>query len=171
MSKGLPRSLSRGGNKSSVRRLDLKFKDVAISVAGTSGVGWGTAVIGDLPEGNILLLGAVAYAQFTGPTSANLVDTFDGDYGIGSTPADDATITNGDVDIIQSTALGAATAEVSPRARGTSTGATAGVVLDNTDGSLEVNLNLLIDDANISGTVAMTATGVLFLSYVVLGDD
>lgn len=169
--KGLPRSLTRGGNKQPVRRLDLKFNSVAISVAGTTGVGFGSAVIGDLPEGNILLLGAVAYATFTGPTSAALVDTFDGDYGIGSTPADDATITNGDVDIIQSTALGAATAEVSPRARGTSAAATAGVILDNTDGSLELNLNLLIDDANISGTVAMTATGVLHLSYIVLGDD
>lgn len=171
MGKGLPRSRSRGGNKLPVRRIDLAFKDVAISVAGTSGVGWGTAVIGDLPEGNILLLGAVAYAQFTGPASASLADTFDGDYAIGSTPADDGTVTDGDVDIIQSTALGAATAEVSPRARGTSAAATAGVILDNTDGSLELNLNLLIDDANISGTVAMTATGVLHLSYIVLGDD
>lgn len=169
--KGLPRSLAHGGNKQPVRRLDLKFKDVAVSVAGTSGVGFGSAVIGDLPEGNILLLGAVAYATFSGPTSASLVDTFDGDYGIGSTPASDATITNGDVDIVQSTALGAATAEVSPRARGTSAAATAGVILDNTDGSLELNLNLLIDDADISGTVAMTATGVLHLSYIVLGDD
>lgn len=171
MSKGLPRSLARGGNRQPVRRLDLKFTNAAISVAGTSGVGFGSAVIGDLPEGNILLLGAVAYATFSGPTSASLVDTFDGDYGIGSTPCDDGTITNGDVDIIQSTALGAATAEVSPRVRGTSASSTAGVILDNTDGSLEINLNLLIDDANISGTVAMTATGVLHLSYVVLGDD
>lgn len=171
MSKGLPRSLGRGGNKQPVRRIDLKFKNVPISVAGTSGIGWGTAVIGDLPEGNILLLGAVSYAQFTGPTSASLVDTFAGNYGIGSTPADDATITNGDVDIIQSTALSAATAEVSPLTRGTSAGSAAGVILDNTDGSLELNLNLLIADADISGTVAMTATGILHLSYIVLGDD
>ncbi len=31
------------------------------------------------------------------------------------------------------------------------------VILDNTDGSLELNLNLLIDDASISGTVAPRA--------------
>lgn len=172
MAKGLPRSRNRGSvARSPIVRLTLKVSNVAISVAGTTGVGWGTAVIGDLPEGNILLLGAVAYMQFTGPTSASLVDTFDGDYGIGSTPADDGTITNGDVDIVQSTALGAATAEVSPLARGTSASSAAGVILDNTDGSLELNLNLLIDDANISGTVAMTATGTLHLSYIVLGDD
>lgn len=170
--KGLPRSRSRGPlAKSNVNKLILKVSGVAISVAGSSGVGWGTAVIGDLPEGNILLLGAVSYLQFTGPTSASLVDTFDGDYSIGSAPTDDATLSGSEVDIIQSTALGAATAEVSPRARGTSAASAAGVILDNTDGSLELNLNLLIDDADISGTVAMTASGHLFLSYIVLGDD
>lgn len=170
--KGLPRSRSRGPQAfSPIIKTTVKATNVAVSVAGTSGVGWGTAVIGDLPEGNILLLGAVAYFTFTGPTSASLSDTFDGDYAIGSAPTGDATLSGSEVDIIQSTALGAATAEVSPRARGTSTGATAGVILDNTDGSLELNLQLLIDDADISGTVAMTATGVLHLSYIVLGDD
>lgn len=170
--KGLPRSRSRGPQAfSQIIKTTVKATNVAVSVAGTSGVGWGTAVIGDLPEGNILLLGAVAYFRFTGPTSASLSDTFDGDYAIGSAPTGDATLSGSEVDIIQSTALGAATAEVSPRARGTSTGTTAGVILDNTDGSLELNLQLLIDDADISGTVAMTATGVLHLSYIVLGDD
>jgi hypothetical protein len=171
--KGLPRSRARGGaQRNTIIKQTVPVRNVLVTVAGATGVGWGTAVIGGLPQGNILLVGAVSYMQFTGPTSASLVDTFDGDYGIGSTPASDGTITGGDVDIIQSTALGAATAEVSPRVRGTSTGATAGVVLDNTDGSLELNLNLLIDDANISAdNIAMRANGELFLSYIVLGDD
>lgn len=171
MGKGLPRSHGRGLVKSPVNKLVLSVKDVAVSVAGTSGVGWGTAVIGDLPEGNILLLGAVSYFTFTGPTSASLSDTFDGDYAIGSAPTADATLSGSEVDIIQSTSLGAATAEVSPRARGTSAGSAAGVILDNTNGSLELNLQLLVDDADISATVAMTASGTLYLSYIVLGDD
>lgn len=171
MGKGLTRSRARGLTAAPVNKLTLKFNSVAVSVAGTSGVGWGTAVIGDLPDGNILLLGAVAYVQFRGPTSASLGDTFDGDFAIGSAPTADATLSGAEVDIIQSTALGAATAEVSPIVRGTSAGTAAGTILDNTDGSLELNLQLLIDDADISGTVAMTATGVLYLSYIVLGDD
>ena len=76
-----------------------------------------------------------------------------------------------EVDLIQSTALGAATAKVSPVARGTHAVAITGTVLDNTDGSLELNLNLLIDDANISGAADFTATGVVELSYIILGDD
>ncbi len=173
MTKGYSRGLARGrALTQQIRRLTLPIRNVALTVNGATGVGFGSAVIGDVPDGNILLLGAVSYLQFQGPTSASLVDTYDGDYGIGSTPADDATITNGDVDIIQSTALGAATAELSPNARGTSAAATAGVILDNTDGSLELNLNLLIDDANISGDgIVMTANGTLTLSYILLGDD
>ena len=172
MGKGLPRSLARAGAKAPIRRLDLNFERVSITVNGATGVGWGTAVIGDFPQGNILLLGATCYAQFTGPTSAGLVDTFDGDYAIGSAPTADATLSGSEVDIIQSTALGAATAEVSPLARGTSAAAICGTILDNTDGSLELNMNLLIDDANISADgVIMSATGNLSVAYIVLGDD
>lgn len=168
--KGLPRSRSRGPAAANpiIKRV-IPVRNVTITVDGASGVGYGSAVIGDLPEGNILFLGAVAYMQFQGPGSAGLTDTYDGDYGIGTTPPSDATITGADVDIIASTALGAATAEISPRVRGTNA---TQAVFDNTDGSLEINLSLLIDDANISADdLAFTANGELFISYIVLGDD
>jgi len=143
------------------------------SVTVTTAIGFGSVVIGDFPEGNILLLGALANLTFTGPTSADLVDTWEGDFGIGSTPSSDATISAGDEDLVAETALAAATAEVSPTTRGVSIPGTAGVVLDNTDGSLEVNLNLLVDAADQTDdtTVAITAVGDVYLSYVVLGDD
>jgi len=65
--------------------------------------------------------------------------------------------------------LGAATARVSPVVR--ATGVTA-AIFDNTDGSLEINLNLIIDDATISADdVEFTASGVLEIVYCVLGDD
>jgi hypothetical protein len=172
MGKGLPRSLARANVNSPAKRLDLTFEDLSITVDGATGVGFGSAVCGDLPSGNILLLGAVSYVTFTGPTSASLADNYDGDYSIGSTATADATLSGTEVDFIQSTALGAATAEVSPRARGTSAAAIAGTVLDNTDGSLELNLNLLIDDANISADdLVFTADGEIHISYIVLGDD
>lgn len=168
--KGLPRSLSRGISQLPIVRQTIPVSAKAISVAGTTDVGYGSVVIGDLPEGNILFLGAVSYMKFT-TADADVQATFDGDYSVGSAPTADATLSGSEVDIIQSTALGAATAGVSPVARGTHAAAISGTVLDNTDGSLELNLNLLIDDANISGTGDFTVTGALELVYIVLGDD
>ncbi len=169
--KGYPRGLSRGDpQQQEIVKQTIAFKDLAVEIDGATGVGFGSAVIGGLPEGNILLLGAVAYAAISGPTSASLGDTWSGDYGVGTTPASDGTITAGDVDVVQSTALGPAVAEVSPRTRGVT--GTTGVILDNTAGDLELNLNVLVDDADISADdIACTADGELKLAYIMLGDD
>ena len=142
-------------------------------VAGAAGIGFGSLVVGDFPAGNVLFLGAVSYMTFTGPTSGDLDDTWEGDYALGTTPASDATISVADEDIVPETALAAATAEVSPRTRATQAdGAKAGQVFDNTDGSLELNLNLLIDDANISAdNIDMSVTGDIWIQFVMLGDD
>lgn len=168
MGKGLPRSLARGKGKTTVHKHLVKFTGKAFSVAGASGVGYGAVEVGDLPEGNILLLGAVSYAQFTS-ADGDVQATYDGDYSIGTTATADATLSTTDANVIPSTSFGgAATSGVSPNARGSN--ATA-VVLDNTDGSLELNLNVIIDDANISGAADFTATGVVELLYAVLLDD
>jgi hypothetical protein len=170
--KGLQRTMSRGNpQRQEIIRQSIPVQAKAITtVNGATGVGYATAVIGDLPEGNILFLGAVSYMQFTKAASATGIQaTFDGDYSIGSAPTADATLSGSEIDIIASAALGAATAGVSPVARGTNA---TQAILDNTDGSLELNLNLLIDDANISAdTQALTVTGVLHIAYIVLGDD
>ena len=170
MTKGLARSISRGPALSAQpQRKRISLTDAAMTVDGVTGVGWGTVVIGDFPEGNVLILGAVASLSFTGPTSASLGDTWNGDYGIGSTPASDATISGADVDIIPSTAVGPAVAEASPTTRGA---LAAPVTLDNTDGSLEINLSLLVDDADISADgLAFTVNGSVEIVYVMLGDD
>ncbi len=165
--KGLIRSLGRNPFTQPVRKLSIPVRALPLAVAGTTGVGFGTAVIGDLPPGNILFLGAVAYMQFT-TADGDVVATFDGDYSIGSAPTADATLSGAEVDIVGSTALGAATAGVSPVARGTNA---TQVILDNTDGSLELNLNVLIDDANISGAGDFVVNGVLHIAFTVLGDD
>lgn len=167
--KGLPRSLSRSAAGSGSSGKTVPIKDLAIRTTGATGVGFGTAVIRGLPEGNILLLGAVAYLQFT-KLDAGTIATFDGDYSIGTVPTADVDVSDpGEDDIIPSTALGAATAGVSPMVRGSNA---TQVILDNTDGSLEVNLNLLIDDASVSADDQdFTVSGVLSLAYIVLGDD
>jgi hypothetical protein len=171
--KGLPRSLSRGDPQvQEVVKRTFVVKNGLLTVDGATGVGFGSLVVGGLPEGNILLLGAVSYMQFTGPTSADLDDTWEGDYSVGSTPADDATLTAGDVDLVGSTPIAAATLEASPRTRGVVTAALVGTVLDNTAGALELNLSMLVDDAHIGADgIVMTVNGELTLLYSVLQDD
>lgn len=166
--KGLIRALRRNPAMQPIVKQAIRVSNVPVSVAGTTGVGWGTAVIGDLPAGNILLLGAVAYMQFT-TVDADVQAAYDGDYSIGTTPTADATLSGTDVNVTPSAPLGAATGGVSPVARGASSG--TAVMLDNTDGSLELNLNLLVDDVNISATGDFTVSGVVHLAYIVLGDD
>lgn len=171
MSKGLPRSLGRANPlMAAVLKQRIDVSDVAIAV--TDGApGFGTVVIGDLPQGNILFLGAVAYLQFS-TADADVTATFDGDFAIGTVATANGNVSDsGEADIIPSSALGAATAKLSPRVRAVSTDALGGGFMDNTDGSLEVNLNLLIDDAAISGDASFTANGVVWLVYSVLGDD
>ena len=168
--KGLVRSLGRGDPAAQpIRKVSYTLKDLAIAIA-DGAPGFGTVVIGGLPQGNLLFLGAVAYLQFSSE-DAQLTDTFDGDFAVGTTATADGAIAGTEADIIPSTAMGAATAKVSPVIRGASTDALGGGILDNTDGSLELNLNVLIDDAAISGAVDATVDGVLHLAVIVLGDD
>lgn len=169
--KGLPRSLARGPQTAQgVHKAAIPVRDLAVAVA-DGAPGFGTAVIAGLLQGNLLFLGAVAYLQFT-TADADVTATFDGDYSIGTVATVDGDVADaGEADIVPSTALGAATAKVSPVVRGASTDALGGGVIDNTDGSLELNLNLLIDDAAISGAAGFTVSGVVNIAYIVLGDD
>lgn len=173
MSKGLPRSRGRGSALSNpIIKQTVTIRDATLNVDGATGVGFGSVVIGDLPAGNVLFLGAAAYIQATGPTDAALVDTWNGDFAVGTTPAGDATLSGADEDIITETAIGPAVAEASPRTRAVSAVALAGVILDNTDGSLELNLSLLVDDADISGDdLDFTINGEVQLAYIMLMDD
>ena len=171
MGKGLSRSLGRAAvTLAPVIKQMVPVTNLAINVsAASTAAGFGTVVIGDLPEGNILFLGAVAYMQFTS-ADTDLTATFDGDYAIGTTALGSTTMTGTTADLVASTALGAATARVSPIARGVNA---TQAIFDNTDGSLEINLNMLIDAATITddATANLTVTGVVHLSYIVLGDD
>ena len=166
MGKGLPRSMAHAGNGSAPVGSKTIRLDGTVSVA-DGAPGFGTVVIGDFPEGNISFRAAAVYLQLT-TADADVIATFDGDFSIGTTPTADNALSGTDVNIIASTALGAATAKVAPVVRATNI---TPLMLDNTDGSLELNLNLLIDDASISGAADFTFDGVLYLDYTVLGDD
>jgi len=172
--KGLKRSLQRGGTltKQNVTRHKIVVKDLEVTVsAAGAAVGFGTVVAGDIPEGNVLLLGVAGYLKFDGSGSdANLVDDWEGDFSVGSTGITDVTLDGTDVDILPSTALPAATAEVGVRTRAVNA---TQAILDNTDGSLEININALIDAADITDdeSVVLTVNGEIELCYIVLGDD
>ena len=171
MAKGLPRSLARGDKARKGTVTARLVLDKTLTFTGSTGVAvFATTPLDGLPEGNILLLGAVSNLTFTGPTSANLADDFQGDYGVGTTPAVDATITGADVDLIGSTAIPAATSEVSANVRGTNA---AQSILDNTAGTGEINLNVLLDADEVADgeDIDLTITGTIDIAYVVLGDD
>lgn len=171
--KGLIRSLERAPKSKQliVKQIVAPISlTVSVTAAGAA-VGFGTAVLEGLPEGNIAFFAAVANLLLSGSGSdANLVDDWEGDFSLGTTATTDVTLDSTDVNIVASTPVGPAVAEVSPLTRGVGTGIS---VFDNTDGSLEINLNVLIDAADIvdGQTVALTVTGEAYISYVVLGDD
>jgi len=171
MTKGLPRSLAHANPmREAITKIKLPINHVITVTATGVAIGFGSVVLGGLPEAYLKVLSVAVKVQFSGPTSADLTDTFDGDFGVGTTPASDATITDSDVDLVASTALGAATAEVSPIltvANGVD------LVLDNTANDLEINLNLLIDAANIvdDAVVDITANGVIEIVLVTMLDD
>jgi hypothetical protein len=175
MGKGLPYSNKRGNPTAvpQVRRVTYPVNNLEITVtAGAStALGFGTVVLGDFPEGNILYLGGISYLQFS-TADTDALAAWDGDYSLGTTATADTTLDGTDVNLVASSAIGPATARVSPVARGASA-ADASEVFNNTDGTLEINLNMITDDNSITDSLAATFTvnGYVELVYIVLGDD
>lgn len=172
MPKGLKRSLNRGNvlDKATTKQRIFVNETITVSATG-SAIGFGTAVIGGLPESHLMMIGASANLRFAGSGSdANLSDTWSGDFAVGTTPASDATISGNDADIIASTAIGAATDEVVDASFVTRAGI---ISIDNKSGVRELNLNILIDAADIvdDADVDITVTGVFEIVYATLGDD
>ena len=170
--KGLPRSRARGSKVASpIVKANIRLAlTMTTTDAGAAGA-WGTAVVGDFPDGNILLLGAVLSNIKLVKGSAALIDAFVATLAVGAAPTADATLNGAEVNIVPATAQSAATTGTLTGGRAASTGTESGVVLDNTDGSLELNLNASLPDASSTGNSSLIITGVLHLSYIVLGDD
>jgi hypothetical protein len=170
--KGLPRSLAhaKSGTEMVPRRVRYDVKNGAVTVAAAgAGVGFGTAVIGDLPEGNVLLLGGISYLRFS-TADTDLIEAWEGSYGVGTAADANGTIENAEEDLITEATLAAATTRVSPVTRGEKLGV---LMHNNTDGSLEVNLNVMVAAASITDATSavLTVNGYVELVYIVLGDD
>lgn len=169
--RGLFRSL-----KKAIRSIPIivPFRIVNLPITVTdpgAAVGYGAAdSLIKLPQGNILLLGAVSYLQFSS-SDADLADTWTGNYAIGTAATADATLNGNEVNIIPSTAISAATAKLSPVTRGVSTASIGGTIIDNTDGSLAPNINLTVADASLAGNASIVINGIVYLVVMVMGDD
>jgi hypothetical protein len=166
MTKGLKRSLERASSSVVPLVRTIQLVNKPLTVNGLSGVGFGSVVLDGLPVGNLSILAVYNNLNFR-TSSGSVTATFDGDFGIGTAPSTTASLSGTTSNLIASTALGAATASVSPTKRVTNA---TPLIVDNTDGSLEVNLNLLIDDANISAdNVAFLANGTVSFVIANLG--
>lgn len=181
MAKGLPRVAKNSAFAvpGDFGRVTIPVRNFPLSVsAAGAAVGFGTAVIGDFPAGNILMLGAVGYFRFTTASANITLATYIATFSVGTAPTVAGALTTNEADIISSTAASAAVAKVTPYTRSLTVAAgdlsTYPKIFDNQGaGALEVNLNLLIAAADItdSSTAAFTVDGVLHMAYVMLGNS
>lgn len=148
-----------------------------ISISDDAGVAqYGGMKIYDFPEGMLLTLGAVVDGSISPKaTSGTIIDTFDGDVAIGTvTATTGATLTSTEADILQSVALTQAVAGVANcDAQSVATALTESGArwLDGTATAKDAYLNFVIDD-DASHTAAVgTVTAVVYLTYLMLGDN
>lgn len=172
MTKGLVRSLSRavgGGKRQPIIKQRIRIVNKTISVV-NGAPGYGSVALFGLPEGNLLIHGAIGYLVFS-TSDADITSTFDGDVAVGTTADANGTLAGAEVNFFPSTPLNAATAKVSPNVRLATTATTHSVIIDNTAADVVFYANLLIDDAAISGAADFLINGYIEVVYTVLGDD
>lgn len=169
MTKGVRRSDMRPNKRTPLIRQSFVFRDVPITI--TDGApGYGSAEAFKLPEGNVLIHGAVGYVRLSS-SDADLTATFDGDISIGTGATADGSLAGSEINLVASTSLGAATSKSSPLVRLVSATSNNGVIHDNTENDLQFYANVLIDDGSISGAVDLLLNGHMEVLYTVLGDD
>jgi hypothetical protein len=153
-----------------VNKTVLTFVNTPIVLADNAAVvAFGSLKIFDMPQGSIVILGATANLVLT-KSSAGVIATFDGDFGLGTTAADNtATLSSTEQNIIPTTATPQAVAGVSSM-KGRSTAIT---FFDGTTTAIDVYLNALVDDADHDVTTTpcnLIVNGTITLVWSNLGD-
>jgi hypothetical protein len=172
MTKGLARSMSRGlPMQQTVTRLRIPVvaKQFAVTDPGAA-LGWATFAAGGLPQGNIVVLGVMGYLKFSA-ISGGLATTFQPTVALGTAATADNVLAGAEVNLAPAATLSAAVANVTPVGRVASTAAESGLTLDNTDQTLNVNVNVTVPDAAISAAAVMQADGYIDVVMAVIGDD
>lgn len=157
-----------------VNKTVLTCTATPISVSDDAGVAqYGGVKVYDFPEGMLCIHGAVIDGSLTG--YASLIDTFDGDVALGTaTATTGATLTGTEADILQSTALTQAVAEVANcDAQSIATALTESGArwLDGTATAKDMYLNFVIDDNAAHGAGTATFTGTISFLWSILGDN
>lgn len=131
--------------KEGMNKTVLTLTNVAIALADNAGVvAYGSSKIFDFPEGLIQIFGATADLAVT-KSSAGVIATFDGDFGLGSAAANNgAALATTEQDVIPTTPTPQAVAGVTT-AKGLSV---AGLLLDGSATPADLFLNVLVDDAD-----------------------
>lgn len=149
----------------------ITLKDFTIPLVDEAGVvAFGSKKFFDLPEGIIEIEGASCNLVIT-KSSAGVIATFDGDFGIGTVAANNnAALATTEQNIIPTTPTPQAVAGVSS-AKGQQ-GATV-VQLDGTVTAPDLYLNVLVDDADHDVTATpcnLIFNGTIKLTYQNVGD-
>jgi hypothetical protein len=148
--------------------IEVNRLPVTVAAAG-AGVGFGTAVLGALPTGFLCITQTKASLAFS-TSDTDLAATFNGDFSVGSAPDADGALAGAEIDVVPSTSMGPAVARVTPAATGRRAVGSGALFLDNTAGSLELNLNVLVDAADITDATngIVLVTGLVQLMIGVL---
>jgi hypothetical protein len=152
-----------------IRRTVLALTDVSLTVGNSTGVSFGGTKVYDFPTGRILLLGSIfrnISIDLTDEGNATPIDAADGgDMAMGSTPPDDGTLTDTDVDIVPSTSID----PVSDGIDGAALAASA--QFDGTTTALDAYLNMIVDDADVGDGASdvLLVSGEVEMHWVNLG--
>lgn len=166
--------IDEGDDPNQARILNLRVpvrKLITVNAVGAA-VGFGFAALdGKVPKGDFIVLGGVANLRFEeSPLSANIIDTWSGNFSLGTVGTVDVDVADaGEANILASTAIGPAVAGVLARARYAITGILAPVNNNALNGGLF--LNLLINAADITDgtTPTVLVTGSISLGLLPLG--
>lgn len=147
----------------------ITLASTPVTVGNTTGASFGGVKLYDFPEGRLLIKGVTFSLGFVW-TGEDIAATGSGDYSLGTTITADATLNGTDVD------LGPSTAMVDPFVGGvgtpTSGALAASAQFDGTGTAKDLNLNIIIDDADVSDGASdvVLASGTITVSWENLGD-
>lgn len=169
--KGAPRTLARSAlilSSDIVKKVTIPIRRLSVPITDPGGAnGFGTAIIGDVPTGDLIFLASVLRCRLTG-AAVGLAAAFAGNLAVGTAPTADATLAAGEVDIIPSVAFTTASSLVSVYTRYPGPTFTLAPV-DNRNGALELNFNCFITDATLTAASSLIVDGVLDLAYIHMG--
>lgn len=151
-----------------VHQTVLTLASTPVTVANTTGASFGGVKLYDFPAGRIAALGVTANLSLNW-AGTDIAAAGSGDFALGSTITDDATLDGTDVDLLPSTGL------LDPFVLGVGTGKgalAAGAQFDGTTDAVDANLNIIIDDADVAdaATDIVLVSGTVTITWVNLGD-